>query len=50
MLSVPCKISVGEGMAGTSETRGVAVGVAELELSWVVGSLSSLTPKPTIAR
>ena len=50
MLSVPGKMLVGEGMAGSFETRGVDVGVAELELSWVIGSLSSLTPKPTIAR
>ena len=50
VLSIPSKILVGDGRAVSLETRGVAVGVAELELSRVAGSLSSLTPKPTIAR
>lgn len=50
VLSVPGEMLLGEGMAASFETRGVAVGVAELELSPVAGSFSSLTPKPMIAR
>ena len=50
VLSVPGKIVLGEGMADSFETRGVGMGLAELELSRVAGLLSFLTPKPTIAR